>query len=286
MNAGRTRSPRRMLAAFAFTAGALAASSASLAEQLPLWELGVGASVFSAPDYRGSDVSHTYALPFPYLIYRGEHLKADRNGIRTQLLESGRYELDISLNFAPGGRSRDNPARQGMPDLKPIAEIGPTINALLWESADRGMRLALRAPVRAGFTVQSPPKSIGWVFAPNLQLQMSDPLGQRGWKVGMSAGPIFNSRRVNEHFYSVSPEQATAVRPAYAAAGGYGGSQFTTTLSKRFPRYWVGAFLRYDALAGAAFEDSPLVQRRSAVTAGLAMAWVFGESSQRVQADY
>jgi hypothetical protein len=55
-------------------------------------------------------------------------------------------------------------------------------------------------------------------------------------------------------------------------------------LSKRFPGYWVGGFLRYDTLAGAVFDDSPLVRKRSAVSAGLAVTWVFGQSSRMVDA--
>jgi hypothetical protein len=40
--------------------------------------------------------------------------------------------------------------------------------------------------------------------------------------------------------------------------------------------------MRYDTLRAAAFETSPLVQQRYSVTAGLAFAWVFAESSERV----
>jgi outer membrane scaffolding protein for murein synthesis (MipA/OmpV family) len=55
------------------------------------------------------------------------------------------------------------------------------------------------------------------------------------------------------------------------------------TLTKRFPRYWVGGYVRYDALSGAVYEDSPLIETQHAVAAGVAMSWVFGESSRRVE---
>jgi hypothetical protein len=55
------------------------------------------------------------------------------------------------------------------------------------------------------------------------------------------------------------------------------------SLTKRFPRYWVGGFLRYENISGAVFEDSPLVNRESALSVGLALSWVFGESSKRVE---
>ena len=79
--------------------------------------------------------------------------------------------------------------------------------------------------------------------------------------------------------------QATATRPAYAASGGYSGSQFLAALSKRFPTYWVGGYVRYDNLQGAAFDDSPLVARNHYLAGGVAVAWIFGESSQRVSVD-
>jgi len=45
---------------------------------------------------------------------------------------------------------------------------------------------------------------------------------------------------------------------------------------------WVGAFVRYDNLRGAAFQDSPLVRRTSGVTAGFGVSWVLDTSSELV----
>jgi len=45
------------------------------AELRPEWEFGIGATAFTFPDYRGSDESRGYLLPFPYLIYRGDVLR-------------------------------------------------------------------------------------------------------------------------------------------------------------------------------------------------------------------
>ena len=52
------------------------------AEQLPLWEAGLGVAGISFPDYRGADERQYYLLPMPYLVYRGEFLKADRQRVR------------------------------------------------------------------------------------------------------------------------------------------------------------------------------------------------------------
>jgi outer membrane scaffolding protein for murein synthesis (MipA/OmpV family) len=254
------------------------------AESLPLWEVGIGAAGIRLPDYRGSDETGAYLLPAPYFVYRGEYLKADRNGLRGTLFDSDRVEVSLSANATLPVNSENNAARSGMDDLNPTVELGPTVSMNLWQSNDRRLKLDFRTPVRTSITLESSPKQIGWVFAPNLNLDIKDPAGFAGWNLGMLAGPLFSSRKYNDYFYSVSAADATATRRAYSAPGGYSGSQFTMALSKRYARYWVGGFLRYDTLAGARFEDSPLVKKTNAVSAGFAITWVFGESSRMVNA--
>lgn len=249
------------------------------AEQRSLWEIGAGAGAINLPDYPGSDVRKTFLLPIPYVIYRGEYFRVDRDGLRSLFFESDRVELNLSLSLALGGKSNDNPIRRGMADLKPTAEAGPTVDLTLWQSPNEKIKLDFRIPVRAAITVESSPKPVGWLFSPNLQLALRDPAGWQGWRIALEAGPVFNNRRYNAHFYSVAAGEATAMRPAYAAPGGYAGSQIGLRASKRFARYWLGGFLRYDTLKGAVFQDSPLVRRQSAVTAGIGFAWVFSESS-------
>ncbi|HJW55206.1 MAG TPA: MipA/OmpV family protein [Burkholderiaceae bacterium] len=256
----------------------------SAAAPLPLWEVGAGLGVISVPDYRGSDVRNNYVLPVPYLIYRGKVLKADRNGVRAALFYNDALEVNLSLNGTLPANSKDNPLRRGMADLKPTVEVGPTVDFNLWHSGDSKKKLDLRLPARAAITLQSSPTIVGWLFSPNLSLNVRDPAGMAGWKGGLSGGPIFATRRYNGYFYSVAQDEAITGRPAYAAPGGYAGTQVTASLSKRFSRYWVGTFLRYDNLSGAVFSDSPLLQRHSALSAGIAVSWVFGASSTLVEA--
>jgi hypothetical protein len=59
--------------------------------------------------------------------------------------------------------------------------------------------------------------------------------------------------------------------------------QFIVALSKRFPKFWIGGFARYDSLRGAAFEDSPLVTSKRYAAGGIGISWILGESSQRVK---
>ncbi|MDP2238783.1 MAG: MipA/OmpV family protein [Burkholderiales bacterium] len=261
---------------------ALGASFSGHAEQKPLWEAGLGVGAVTFPDYRGSDRTQTYVLPVPYFVYRGEFLKADRNGVRGRFFDSDRVELNVTMNASAPVDSRDNATRQGMSDLKPTVEIGPSLDLTLWRSGDKRTKLDLRLPLVTGVTVEGSPQSTGWQFSPRVNLDLQDPGGMGGWNLGLVAGPLFGDRKKHQYFYSVAQQYATPERPAYEARRGYAGTQFLAALSKRFPSYWVGGFLRYDTLSGAVFGDSPLVRRSNYLAGGIAIAWIIGESSRMV----
>ncbi|MEP6739987.1 MAG: MipA/OmpV family protein [Caldimonas sp.] len=246
----------------------------------PLWELGIGIAAVRFPDYRGSDQTSTYALPLPFVAYRGRFLRADRDGARAILFAEHRVEVDVSLSASVPTRSKNSDARAGMPDLAGTFEIGPNLNLELWQSADRQFKLDLRLPVREAITLQSSPRTVGVTFSPNLNLDVRRFAGY--WNLGLLAGPLYADRRYHEHFYGVAPEFATATRPAYSAPGGYAGWRGVTAFSRRLGNAWLGGFVRYDDLHGAAFAPSPLVRREHSVTAGFGISWIFAVSSQRV----
>ncbi len=253
----------------------------SHAREAPLWEAGAGMALIDFPDYRGSDERHTYVLPVPYVVYRGEFLQVDRENIRGLFFKSDKAELDVSLNGSVPVKSSDNRAREGMPDLEPTLEIGPSLNLFLLHSKARQTNLDLRLPLRPVFDIDA--EYHGYVFQPQLNLDMKDIAGHVGWNLGLAAGPIFADQRYHQRLYGVDPVDATAARPAYTAHGGYAGSQFISALSKRFPHYWVGGFVKWDSLHGAVFEDSPLVKTKQNFTAGIAVSWIFAESKTLVQ---
>lgn len=263
---------------------ALAAAPAAAGE-LPRWEFGAGVAAVALPDYRGSDEGRGYVLPLPYVVYRGEFLKADRHGIRGELLEAERLALNVSMAASLPVDSSRNEARAGMPDLHPSLELGPSAEVALWRSADGRSLLELRLPLRAAFALGSSPEPAGWVFTPNLNLDLPGRGVAAGWNFGLLTGPVYGSRRQHEYYYGVAPQFATAARPAYAARAGYGGWQLLASASRRFRGFWVGAFVRADTLDGAVFEASPLLKRDTYVAAGAGIAWILGVSRERVQAD-
>ena len=264
---------------------ALTASAVATAEPKPLWEAGLGVGGVVFPDYRGSDELKAYPIPLPYVVYRGKFLKADREGVRGELFDRQYAELSLSISGSVPVNSDDNEIRQGMPDLKPTFELGPSLDLHLWKSADASTKLDLILPVRAPITIETSPKSIGWIFSPRLNLDVQNIAGFAGWNFGIGIGPLFADDKYHDYFYSVAPRYATNERPAYDASGGYSGAHVLMSLSKRFPKYWVGAYLRVDSLHGAAFDDSPLVEQDYAISGGIGFAWMIGKSKRTVDVD-
>lgn len=256
---------------------AAAAAQAPQGLERPLWELGVGATALSLPHYRGAGKSRAWLLPLPYVVYRGEILRADREGLKLRLIDRERLHFDLSANATAPADSDDEPARQGMADLDGTVEIGPNLN---WRLAQGpGWRLEARLPVRAALTLSTRPRAIGWSALPNLNLDRR--VG--GWAMGAQLGWVWGSRRLNGYFYDVAAADATPARAAYRADGGHAGWQATLSFSRRDGTRWIGAFVRADSLAGSALRHSPLVRRTNTVSFGIGMSWVLLQSGQLVR---
>jgi outer membrane scaffolding protein for murein synthesis (MipA/OmpV family) len=274
---------RAALVAIALCA-VLAPHTATSVER-PLWEAGVGATGLYLPDYRGANQSRGYVFPLPFFAYRGEYLRVDREGIRGIFFQSDRVELDVSLFGTPPVDSSDNTARQGMPDLDATVEVGPVLVFTLARDRriDYNYRLQLRLPFRTAIATDFAHwHNIGWVAYPHLNLDVRPEFLGGRWNVGLSAGPTYATQKFHQYFYGVAPQFATPARPAYDAPGGYSGATFFATTSRRFEKFWVGAYVRYDNLSGAVFDSSPLVKQNHAWAGGIAIAWVFAESGTKV----
>lgn len=247
-----------------------------VAAELPLWELGLGVAGLSLPHYRGAEKSTRWLLPVPYAVYRGEVLRANRDGVKALLFDTDRADLDLSLSATAPSRSADEPVRLGMPDLKGTLEFGPNLNLRL--ARGPGWKLELRLPVRAAFTLESSPRAIGWSVSPNLNVDHA--LG--AWNLGAQVGLLWADRKLNSYFYDVAPAYVTAARPGFSADAGRAGWQGTLGLSRRDKNRWFGAFLRSDSLAGSRLADSPLVRRTHNMSFGVALSWVLWESDRLV----
>ena len=250
-------------------------------QEIPKWEFGLGLGGLSIPHYRGSDQRKEYLAPVPYVRYNGERLKVDREGGRFFFYDSDDLKLDISASFSLPVDSDENRARQGMPDLDTVIELGPRMQFYLYESKDRSFRVRAALPVRAAIATDlSQTSNVGWIFSPYLQLRYFNE-----WESAISIGPLWATEKYHDYYYQVNPEYATATRPAFDASGGYSGSRITITSSKRFKRFWAGVFIRYDDLSGTAFRSSPLLRQDDSLMLGIAVTYIFKQSKQAIVTD-
>lgn len=246
-----------------------------------MWELGVGAAALEAPHYRGSEQTRAYVAPIPFLIYRGEKFKVDREGIRGQIFESDRLKLNISMGgYVPVPES-DQGARSGMPGLDPVGEVGPSLEYNLWPNSDKAQSLWLKMPLRAAISVGDPILDYqGWVFAPHVQYINERRKNGIRWKHGLSFGPIWATERYHDYYYEVSKEYVSANRAEYHPGAGYSGTRLSLTLSRKSDQLFLGFILQYDNLDGSVFEDSPLVETNDYLIVAAIMSWIFSKSDK------
>lgn len=251
-------------------------------ESKPLWEIGAGFAAIDFPMYRGSNERRSFLLPIPYFVYRGETLQVNRERVRGLVFKSDVAELDVSVNGSVPAKGAV--ARQGMPDLDPTLELGPSLNVHFYQSADKRTVFDLRMPLRGVIASDfHHVQGVGWLFQPQLDVDYRNIEGS-GWNIGLVGGPIFADRRYHQYFYDVAPQYATATRPAYTASGGYSGMQFIFAFNKRdSDGHWMGGFMKWDDLKDAVFVNSPLVKSKQYFTIGFAMTWTFDKSDKMVE---
>ncbi len=225
----------------------------------PRWEVGLGLGGQALPDYRGSNQTHVKVLPLPLILYTGRYIKINRDGARGEIFENNRVQFNLSADAALSGDGDDNHARAGMPALDSAFEVGPSLNIrLTGPSFSDGW--ALRFPARIVVTVGGEGiRQRGYVFNPRLVWRKPAVLGD--WNIGVSLGALWGSEKYHSYYYAVTPEYATQTRPSYQARAGYSGSYSKVSLRHRSASGWLfGVYARYDNLAGATFEHSPLVR--------------------------
>jgi MipA family protein len=252
-------------------------------EEEPLWELGAGLVLLQMPDYFGSDKNRLYLLPYPYFVYRGDILDIDQERISGRVFKTERLLLDISFFGQVPVDSSDNEARQGMPDLDPTFQVGPSLEVSLWGKRQNPYHLYLFLPARAVFSTDfTSLRHEGWVFGPRLVFEINDLFASPRFDLDLSFGPTFADSTYHRYYYSVESAYTTPSRPSYSAGGGYSGTALTLGLSKTYKQMIFTSFISVNLLQGAAFEDSPLVKTKYSFMSGLMVSWIFMKSAKTV----
>lgn len=217
-NASTVRTPlHRNAIAAAVAASALGGGGAAAqVASPPLWEIGALGLGVSQQAYPGSSQRIDRALALPFLFYRGPIFRADRGGAGIVAIRTSRVEVDIGVAAALGSSSGDIDARQGMPDLGTLVEIGPRLKWHIGQGAS-GARWRAEFPLRGVFDLDDRLGHKGMAFEPTLLIERDS---LRRWRYHASVGALFADHRLADTFYGVAPPYATGQRPAYEARGG------------------------------------------------------------------
>jgi MipA family protein len=243
-------------------------------EPLPLWEIGLVGIAAYQPAYPGSDQNFARVRVLPFGIYRGSLIRADGNGIGLRALHTPRFEWDLSGSGAFGSSANSVHAREGMPSIGTLIEIGPALKVNLGDLVNPGSdphRTQLEIPVRAVFDISDSFAHRGWTFEP--RLSHTAWTGDR-FALVVSASALFGDRTLNHLYYGVDAPYATADRPAYDASAGLVATRLSASLRHRISSTLrLQYFAQVETVRGAANEASPLVRSKQDAGIGVSLIW-------------
>jgi len=258
----------------AMLCGALDAGAGQDHKEVPRWEIGVVGGGGWTPHYPAAEQSGGAVGTSPYLIYRSRYLRIGEGGLVSgRIVKTERLNITASISGSLPARSRNNRAREGMPDLDTLFEIGPQVVITVYKEPDRdsvSLKLPLRAVVSTDFSSLD---YRGLVFQPRLSYRREH-LVRTALAASLGFGPTFASGLLMNYFYDVPPRYASPDRPAYEAGGGYLGSDLTASLSYRFSeRFKLSLGTEFSYYEGAANDDSPLHRSHTGIKAGIGFVW-------------
>lgn len=243
----------------------------------PKWEAGAFLATFYSPLYPGAAQSQSKLLPVPFVIYRGERLRVGEGGIiRAMAIEKPRFKVDLSLGAAFNASSNDATAREGMPDLDFIFEVGPQISFMLGNdrTSETWLNLQFRKVLSTDF---SGIDDRGYIFQPELAYQ-GEQLFSENDTFKLTLSPMFATKKTHQYFYQVDQEFSTYFRPTYLAKSGYLGTE--VALVNRFKiRHDIAIFMstKLGFYSGASNVNSPLFKKAFNYAFGIGLKWTLYE---------
>jgi MipA family protein len=252
--------------------------------QLPKWELALGAGAVSLPYYPGSASSRTFVFPAVVPLYRGKYLKLDDDGLRGELYDSDRFDLDFSVDFNFAVDSDDVEERLGMPDLDHIVQVGPSLEWMLkkYDNNEWLFKLGLRAAIAVDGVDFN---TTGFTANPQLTWYRKFDAWKRSWRLGITGGLLFGTEKYHDFYYQVDSEFSTAARRQFDAGVGFSGFRGIASMVSRSPKSWIALFARYENYSGASYEDSDLLGSSDGLTVGFVYSRFLFRSKTLVNAE-
>ncbi len=253
----------------------------------PRWEFGVGGGFSSGFDYPASSETSNRGIALPFFIYRSSIFRAGDGGVRAVAIEKPRFTLELSTGGSLNANSDGNSAREGLPDLDFLFEIGPRFQLRIMDTVlPTGERIQGRftADLRAVFATDfGSLESLGGVADIGVGFNMTNIRGS-GITVLTGLDVTFASEKLQDYFYQVDPEFVTADRAFFDSRAGY----LETTLFAGFAvqpfdsvRVFTGFIKGF--FHGAANEDSPLFEVNEQTRFALAVVWTLATSDKLIE---
>ena len=254
--------------------------------QKPRWEIGIGGGYFSGFDYPASNEKNDRGIALPFFVYRTPIVRFGDGGIRAVAIENPRIKLDLSIGGSLNASSDDNSARQGLPDLDFLFEIGPQLEVrLLDKKLDSGARLRMRftSELRAVFSTDfRGVDSRGFVADFGVGASLGN-VANTGVTLVAALDAGFATERLQDYFYQVDEEFVTDTRPFFDAQAGYLESRlFGGVAFKPFSRVRVFTGIIHSFFNGARNRDSPLFETTQQTSFALGVVWTIKSSDEMV----
>ena len=235
-------------------------------------DLGLGITSISYPDYLGSDHQNSLTLPYPYISYKSDTLEIDSSGLNKDIFSIDNFR--IKLSFGGSIPVQGSKIREGMPDLDPSGQLGPSLLYTFYKK--NGFLLEMNLPIRA--VVSTDFKGIdyrGYVYEASVSMEYEN---EQGYHFDFSTGAVWGDSRYLNYVYGVPKSMATTTRNAYEAEAGYLGFRTSLGFAKKFDKFWLGAFLQNYNLNNSSIDGSPFLREKSALYGGFALSYLFDKS--------
>jgi outer membrane scaffolding protein for murein synthesis (MipA/OmpV family) len=247
---------------------------------LPRVELGLATATFKTPHYPSSSQDRARSATIPIIIYRGDYLISDDDGIRSELADTNNYNFNLSFGVSFPADNSDNKARIGMPDIDWIFELGPAFEYFFQRKEDRqfSLRTGLRGAVTTdfGFT-----KYLGHVIHPILSYRkFFDDMKAR---ISFRAGSIWANEGVQDNIFEIREKYTTNKRKRFNAKSGILESHIDMSFTYQFSnRFRMFSFIQRNFYNNPN-NESFLYEVNEATSMGIGFIWMFYVSDTMVQ---
>lgn len=246
----------------------------------PLYEFGLVAGSGFVPDYPASDQGRLRYIGAPIVRYRGLRLRSDEeDNMKARLFADPMYGFDLSASGSFPANSDKNEARDGMPDLDWIAELGPRFYTYLIKSERVWLRFFL--PLRAAFSTNLTSMTYqGLVLAPSFNFRyFFDDSKFNSIIVGVSRN--YTTHQLQEYYFEVKDKFVTPDRQRYSADSGYMSTSigFAYIYEKNNKGFYTG--FGVNSYKGAANAGSPLHRVDYNYSAFVGLSYTFYQSDER-----